>query len=663
MVGVAAVFLGLEHRDVGVADQRIHVGAVLGEQAHADAGRAEDLALADDEGLPETVEDLLGDDVGARLAVQVGQQHEELVAAQAGHGIAVAQHRAQSRRRGAQHRVPESVAVAVVDELEAVQVDEHEGGLPADAPGAHDGLFDAVADQGHVGKIRKAVVRAHVLDAQLVALALRDVLQDARDQNDGSVFGVPGIERGAEPACRTVEGMAAQFQRHGAAAGCHRLMGGGQARAVLGVDQLAQAREARRAFGRIAAEEPEQLLRPVRLVGAQVLLPAAQQGAGLGGDEARLAAPQVALGAGARRVAVEIVEGVGDVAGDLVEELEQGRVEEIPFVDIERDAAFNRAAAPERHHGPRLDAQRAGAPDPGLRRRISLDVIAHERTCLPDGGGHRAAAFGRQWRQRDVRAVDEARIGAGGGDGNRVALARQRNEGGGDMAQIDADPADLVIERRGCADPDDGLVGPRQRRVERDKAPLAPFAGEPGADVTGDLRGADDPAVGRADGRDRERDIDPGAVLAQALRFVARHALALLDALDDEPLLPHALGRQEHRDGSADDFVGGVSEEALGAGAPDANDAVEGLAHDGVLGRCDDGGQQRGRVVKRREDLAHRSAVPAGPAACAAHIRGAATPGGAACAVPRPVRARCRITGRVCADDGWIEHDAFTILC
>jgi|HubBroStandDraft_1064217.scaffolds.fasta_scaffold81669_2 hypothetical protein len=47
-------------------------------------------------------------------------------------------------------------------------------------------------------------------------------------------------------------------------------------------------------------------------------------------------------------------------------------------------------------------------------------------------------------------------------------------------------------------------------------------------------------------------------------------------------LLADALGRDEHRDGLADGFGGGVAENALGAGIPIGDDAVEGFADDRV---------------------------------------------------------------------------------
>jgi hypothetical protein len=55
---------------------------------------------------------------------QAGLDHRELVAAQAGHGVALAHAAAQALGGHAQQGVAQRVAQGVVDGLEAVQVDE-----------------------------------------------------------------------------------------------------------------------------------------------------------------------------------------------------------------------------------------------------------------------------------------------------------------------------------------------------------------------------------------------------------------------------------------------------------------------------------------------------------------------------------------------------------
>ena len=56
---------------------------------------------------------------------QVLAEHDELVAAEAGHGVARPQRPLEAPGQGHQQRVPGGKALGVVDELEAVEV--HEG--------------------------------------------------------------------------------------------------------------------------------------------------------------------------------------------------------------------------------------------------------------------------------------------------------------------------------------------------------------------------------------------------------------------------------------------------------------------------------------------------------------------------------------------------------
>ena len=54
------------------------------------------------------------------------EQHDELVAAQARHGVGCAGGRLQPPRKLDQHGITAGVAVTVVDRLEAIDVDDHE---------------------------------------------------------------------------------------------------------------------------------------------------------------------------------------------------------------------------------------------------------------------------------------------------------------------------------------------------------------------------------------------------------------------------------------------------------------------------------------------------------------------------------------------------------
>ncbi len=92
LVAVAAELLRAVHRQVGEAQQRGDVVAVLRHAGDADARAGSDLVLADAVGLAELVQQLLRHRGGLAGIGDVLQQHAELVAADARHEV-VAAHR------------------------------------------------------------------------------------------------------------------------------------------------------------------------------------------------------------------------------------------------------------------------------------------------------------------------------------------------------------------------------------------------------------------------------------------------------------------------------------------------------------------------------------------------------------------------------------------
>src|SRR6185312_9601480 len=102
--------------------------------------------------------------------------------------------------------------------------------------------------------------------------------------------------------------------------------------------------------------------------------------------------------------------------------------------------------------------------------------------------------------------------------------------------------------------------------------------------VAGDLGDADDPPGVVLDRRDRQRDVDDDAVLAEPLRLVAGDPLAPADTLEDAGDLVALTGRHEQADVPADGLLGGIAEDPLGPGVPARDHAVKRLADDGVVG-------------------------------------------------------------------------------
>src|SRR6185437_12495603 len=97
----------------------------------------------------------------------------------------------------------------------------------------------------------------------------------------------------------------------------------------------------------------------------------------------------------------------------------------------------------------------------------------------------------------------------------------------------------------------------------------------PPGHVAGDLGDADDPPGVVLDRRDRQRDVDDGAVLAAPLRLVAGDPLAPADPLEDAGDLVALTRRHEQADVAADRLLGGIAEDPLGPGVPARDHAVE----------------------------------------------------------------------------------------
>ena len=144
-----AVGLGRVHGEVGVAEQLVGRGVRAAPDRDADAGPRVDLAPFDQHRFVQGVEDALGHlDDGGRIR-SVLQQDGELVATEPRRGVARAQATAQPVGDGTQQLVAGTVAEAVVDHLEVVEVDEgHRGGGHVVAARAVQRVLDPVARTG-----------------------------------------------------------------------------------------------------------------------------------------------------------------------------------------------------------------------------------------------------------------------------------------------------------------------------------------------------------------------------------------------------------------------------------------------------------------------------------------------------------------------------------
>ena len=118
----AAGLLGRVHRDVGALLERLVVLAVHRVQREADAGVDLQPHALEHERLAQVHEQVLGDAGRVRWAVDVREQDAELVAAEAGDRVGVAQRALQPARDLLEQQVAHVVAERVVDLLEVVEI-------------------------------------------------------------------------------------------------------------------------------------------------------------------------------------------------------------------------------------------------------------------------------------------------------------------------------------------------------------------------------------------------------------------------------------------------------------------------------------------------------------------------------------------------------------
>jgi hypothetical protein len=164
VVGVPALAVLLRgvQRDVGVAQQPFRVVARLGFR-HPDARLHHQAVAARGERVGEAGQQPLGHlDRGLRR--RTGEEHGELVAAEAGHRVTRPYARGEPLGHGDQQPVADGVPERVIYDLKIVQVDEEHRRPGAPAQGG----LEPVAEEHPVGQLRQRVVGRLMVQPVLV---------------------------------------------------------------------------------------------------------------------------------------------------------------------------------------------------------------------------------------------------------------------------------------------------------------------------------------------------------------------------------------------------------------------------------------------------------------------------------------------------------------
>src|SRR5207249_4413257 len=131
------------------------LGLLVARLAHRDADRrgADDLLVLDLDGFLEGGLDALGDVDGVLGVLDVFEEDGELVAAEAGDGVAGSHRELEAPRGLDEQGVAGAVAHAVVDELEAIEVEEEDAEEAVLlAPRVADAVAQAVDEERAVGQ-------------------------------------------------------------------------------------------------------------------------------------------------------------------------------------------------------------------------------------------------------------------------------------------------------------------------------------------------------------------------------------------------------------------------------------------------------------------------------------------------------------------------------
>ena len=154
----ATVLLRRVHGDIGPPEQRLGVVRLAREQRDADGARdVQRESLHADRDL-ELLQEPICDPHRDVLRRELGKHDAELVAAEPGHQVVVAEHAGQARTDLLQEQIAEVMTERVVDLLEVVQVDQHHGELAVDPPGGLDRVGELELEQHPVRHPRQGVV-------------------------------------------------------------------------------------------------------------------------------------------------------------------------------------------------------------------------------------------------------------------------------------------------------------------------------------------------------------------------------------------------------------------------------------------------------------------------------------------------------------------------
>jgi hypothetical protein len=287
----APLALGPIERHVGLDQQALGIVAVGPTERHAEADIGEHLVAFGVEGLDDGRQQALREALGIDWLDDADLDDRELVAAEAGDGIAAADLVLQPLRELAQKSIAGDMAERIVDVLEARDVEAEDRDLAAVAPAAGQRLVQTVVEQQTVGQTGQSVVMGEEMKARRRLAMLRDVLEGPFDHGPAACGALDPRVRG-DHSLRTVAEQQPVVGRQVAAARHGPVEIGGEGRPVVRMQRCPDGRKIDPVEAVREAEDAADLGGALHGGRGRAPFPAAQTGDALRFGELRLALPQ-----------------------------------------------------------------------------------------------------------------------------------------------------------------------------------------------------------------------------------------------------------------------------------------------------------------------------------------------------------------------------------
>ena len=233
---VSSLSLGLIHGDIGIAQQGLGIATVQGRKGHANRGGGMNFLAVDIVGSLEQADDLACQYLGLRRVLQVLDDDGELVAAEPGDGVFLAQAVAQALGRLLQQLVAEKVPQRIVDQLEAVEIQQHDGGTAVAAGFQFQCVIEALVEHQAVRQLGQHIVVGDVVETLFAVVNALTHLVEGRDQLPDFAGGSRDFQRLRHAAGLQVEGLAQLFDRSEHVAAGEQVAEDGEQQATQGQD-------------------------------------------------------------------------------------------------------------------------------------------------------------------------------------------------------------------------------------------------------------------------------------------------------------------------------------------------------------------------------------------------------------------------------------------